>query len=1673
MGSGRQDNLSFESKNENILGEQRLNLYKIVASTSATTSGQDVWPLWIPTPMRVFVSCNLCAEKMISDQVDFRADHFILNGFLDGLRAIFTNPAGLFRKDSRSPRPCVEEEVLLSLFDARVIIGTCARLPDADQVAFLDRFLDVVTQKLEDCVNGGMDLLAKEETATFLARVVTTATHVATLVGCSSEYRQYIQRLLCDSFSRRLCAWASTDKHVAHISFMGISSTWESTDLPDGVRAKESLPGSLFTKLQHVIVTAFSLGFSSTSSDHGHLLYAAWNAHGKAALWNPAKDTLSISGVSLENAPSAILKIRNDLCLVHRRIRSDQGIMAKSHISKSLDRTLSAGSPRTIVDNLKTLVEKGSEHIHSILDAAAKTEGHLLSTSTCGLLESLCVCVSFGISLLTVTDSSFFSELMSRPQLSRPRGYSTDSEHVDSDGDSTCSKDARVNASERLAEVCRAFGAVPAHPDWLDTSCTLRYGVTRAEVRGLATTALRAFTRLVKTGLEERSQNIQYVIGAAGVDHSSSRLFLESTSLLNTLSGSSESARSETALKAISSLCGVEETTSKYLVGGLGMGLKTSTADFWCTNASQQIVGEMHSLVQSQLILPSEIGTSELRATGDWEIALAASLLSGVFDVDSSTDLRIVSSSRWASLAESALEWMVPSCALLHFSLQTSGKNHPLKSLNCSVEEFTANGEIFVDPTNPTTRLSGSQHDSVLETLGIVCCPVTSKEKATHAIASHLIGSGFEYRYLMHVGKVVLAVQVLTELLSRPAGSLGDNASLLSSLVSSIIENMKNGDGLRCDWPLTRLIAASAHGTMIDINSLALGKLNLIDRIPSEMNAWCKTILLPNIAVELFISNSVAMLCGLLFRSDLLSLCTMQFVTAVLASLSSLERGVNIDQKLNRLIANSVIGNPGDLFNNLSKYDRHARERIALDLSNLCAAPFLADVEGDLNTYASTLCDTLHTIVRENTKGKPSPGVLHLLLLCGTYTGRLGEIGESLLKTELQGIENYNTAGFSRFVSSLAACLSKKASETFITFAEVDEREKQLCSFVVKEGFQEQHWYNCRTCELTGEKGCCSICARVCHDGHDVVYARFSSFFCDCGAESAKSKEESMPYNCRCLSPSEGDALVLPEGKPLSLPNISEPSMCARIATSFFRDKSQNALRRVKSAVGRNNWVPKLSEAVGKAVEKWKQAVQHSSEPTGPVSFFTDGQPAPSQICLKLDDYTPLHSSKSGVFDTSTLSEEPQRHRCIITADSCGRLVVCEGPRLRFLAVSTMIDASFANDKLDFERSEIPFIGSVVHDVKEAIGMRLSVQNEHHLLVWSSRSVSVFILNPFWSGVIKRIQLPLEGISISSKITRCEWLPGTEGYVLVGFGEEIRLWKVSTEASPVVARVSVTEGMIDDQIKDFVVVAKLKGYTVVGWKLFILLARGGLIDKYIPRDELYSEGVVEYFIDKDNTNLLCNVFDDDAGGRLDYLDDACLLICQTTKSGVNGLLLENGELKHRQVLLNPEPLSMGESADSPVEFLGPYTHWHSIGQLSGDNDCSRLRLCCAARVKGSTDSVFLHLIIGESVLLKVSKPFIGSVEGSTLSSVPFTEDDHMPFDLTVSKHIVERFVVTHLTSNGCLTSYIETLPHRAGSTGKRGKCPVDAFEKLQKISRPGSLNFHVDGMRCVFLFYFF
>lgn len=78
--------------------------------------------------------------------------------------------------------------------------------------------------------------------------------------------------------------------------------------------------------------------------------------------------------------------------------------------------------------------------------------------------------------------------------------------------------------------------------------------------------------------------------------------------------------------------------------------------------------------------------------------------------------------------------------------------------------------------------------------------------------------------------------------------------------------------------------------------------------------------------------------------------------------------------------------------------------------------------------------------------------------------------------------------------------------DSAIDDSDEDSLGSRLCtySFTQKE-FMNQHWYHCYTCKMVDGAGVCSVCARVCHKNHDISYAKYGNFFCDCGAKEDAS----------------------------------------------------------------------------------------------------------------------------------------------------------------------------------------------------------------------------------------------------------------------------------------------------------------------------------------------------------------------------------------------------------------------------------------------------------------------------------------------------------------------------------------------------------------------------------------
>lgn len=80
--------------------------------------------------------------------------------------------------------------------------------------------------------------------------------------------------------------------------------------------------------------------------------------------------------------------------------------------------------------------------------------------------------------------------------------------------------------------------------------------------------------------------------------------------------------------------------------------------------------------------------------------------------------------------------------------------------------------------------------------------------------------------------------------------------------------------------------------------------------------------------------------------------------------------------------------------------------------------------------------------------------------------------------------------------------LVNEDDDSAVEDSDEDSLSNKLCTYSISQkDFINQHWYHCHTCRMTDKAGVCSVCARVCHKNHDISYAKYGNFFCDCGAK--------------------------------------------------------------------------------------------------------------------------------------------------------------------------------------------------------------------------------------------------------------------------------------------------------------------------------------------------------------------------------------------------------------------------------------------------------------------------------------------------------------------------------------------------------------------------------------------
>lgn len=902
----------------------------------------------------------------------------------------------------------------------------------------------------------------------------------------------------------------------------------------------------------------------------------------------------------------------------------------------------------------------------------------------------------------------------------------------------------------------------------------------------------------------------------------------------------------------------------------------------------------------------------------------------------------MVTAQLWRNVMANAISGLMPAAALLRVGLGRAGrKPHPFCfQTKRNTDEEMAHLELAEDLPR-TVAASPNQKAAVIEAVAVLSrlSVQVDQQLATecHAVACHLLTESKSFADLVAVQSMVSAVSDLkaTQALHEAGGNDGEQlkvTTLVTELLSfAILDSSKlseEGEGSFFslnNGRLMTLLGASQKGFRVD---------TIVQKQIEPLDVFVQTKQL-----ELFdgMHAPKADLGSVVVDILIRMLCRDKYpasdtARASFAKLLSIAAGSDFLPSQN-LASLKIVPTLISSFNNISK-----QKLTSLVVKDLCCLTKSRTVDTELSSLsfrksiANILCFLLLSSDREtgfkNSKlvfdklgsaieawsslgyEERAPHNEVLLLYACRFNG-LKDVAAKLVNHAVKHIEESSDLSVSSseakalsnlfaYVCQLRQSLTQENMDWIASQAlspripdpsipEIPEVGRNInlplaCSYVQESGFRTQHWYNCYTCGLVWDKGCCTLCALTCHKGHDVSYSRCSSFFCDCGAESNSSGEQNR-VSCKCLASVTRDqtrefvkddwlCYETVDKKPLKpedgrLLNTQQyvPPPTLHIVKAAFREKGLASTRALTSAALDTSWHSDLFQILQRQFRHWQQTWSFESklnvfeqEPTGSLearSIIRSSHTAlGDRLRLRRSRLLSLHQLSSLALvpvrtaagfqtklasDSSTSShlrsklESGEIPRSLLVADSRGRLIVAEPCTLVFVnsipAVNTRHVARPLDQPMARHQMCILGLGMLKFNV---IGMQLCVDNERHLVVWGLAEACVVIIKPDWTGIDDTINLVFDIGQADSDdgnhLVKCEWMPGSESNVVVGCSRFVRIYDVTRTKSGNRALPVIGYNLgFEANLRDVTVVSSQHSTEIQSMsKMFLLLENGRL-----------------------------------------------------------------------------------------------------------------------------------------------------------------------------------------------------------------------------------------------------
>lgn len=358
----------------------------------------------------------------------------------------------------------------------------------------------------------------------------------------------------------------------------------------------------------------------------------------------------------------------------------------------------------------------------------------------------------------------------------------------------------------------------------------------------------------------------------------------------------------------------------------------------------------------------------------------------------------------------------------------------------------------------------------------------------------------------------------------------------------------------------------------------------------------------------------------------------------------------------------------------------------------------------------------------------------------------------------------------------------------------------KVCTFTSSgSNFMEQHWYFCYTCDLTGSKGCCSVCAKVCHRGHRVVYSRSSRFFCDCGAGGVRGS------SCQCLKArkftgSDSAPIRNTSNFQSFLPFTADADHLPESDSELDEDAAIDADNSLRLSIPRElqDRMPMLLEEVD--VEG--QVLQICSSLLSSITSKRDPNlSVDKKVILGKDKVLSYgvellqlkKAYKSGSLDLKIKADysnakELRSHlasgslfKSLLSVNNRGRLAVGEGDKVAIFDVGQLIGQATTAPVTADKTNVKPLSRNVVRF--EIVHLAFNSVAENYLAVAGYEDCHVLTLNPRGEVTDRlAIELALQG----AYIRRVDWVPGSQVRLMVVTNRFIKIYDLAQDnISPV------------------------------------------------------------------------------------------------------------------------------------------------------------------------------------------------------------------------------------------------------------------------------------------------